>query len=86
MKKVTDAEFLEIQKLREMLVEVITLVGELHLNKFVLENQLKNIIDEINKQQTKFLEFQEKERVLFEKLQQIYGTGNINLETGEIVE
>lgn len=86
MKKVTSEELLQIQKLRESLTEIITSVGELNLNKFILETQIKTVTDEINKQQTNFLEFQEQERVLFEKLQQTYGTGNIDLETGEIVE
>lgn len=86
MKKVTDAELLEIQKLREMLLEVITTIGELTLNKFMLENQLTVISSDINVQQDKFVEFQTKERVLFEKLQQTYGTGNINMETGEVSE
>lgn len=86
MKKVTDEELLQIQKLRETLVEIITVVGELNLNKFVLQNQINAVTEEISKQQTKFLEFQEQERVLFSKLQQTYGPGNINLETGEIAE
>ena len=86
MKKVTDAELLEIQKLREMLLEVITTIGELTLNKFMLENQLGVISSDIKTQQDKFVEFQTKERVLFEKLQQTYGTGNINMETGEVSE
>lgn len=86
MKKVTDAELLEIQKLREMLLEVITTVGELTLNKFMLEKQLTIVTTDINAQQDKFVEFQTKERVLFEKLQQTYGTGNINMETGEVSE
>lgn len=86
MKKVTDSELLEIQKLREMLLEVITTIGELTLNKFMLENQLNTISSDIKTQQDKFVEFQTKERVLFEKLQQTYGTGNINMETGEVSE
>lgn len=86
MKKVTDVELLEIQKLREMLLEVITTIGELSLNKFMLENQLGVISSDIKTQQDKFVEFQTKERVLFEKLQQTYGTGNINMETGEVSE
>jgi hypothetical protein len=32
------------------------------------------------------MDFKEKERVLFEKLQQTYGTGNIDMETGEVSE
>jgi hypothetical protein len=86
MKKVTDVELVEIQKLRETLVEIITSIGELTLNKFVLENQLSTLTDDIKTQQARFLEFQEQERVLFSKLQQTYGTGDINLETGEIAE
>ena len=60
MKKVTDAELLEIQ--------------------------LATVSSDIKVQQDKFIEFQTKERVLFEKLQQTYGTGNINMETGEVSE
>lgn len=86
MKKVSDAELLEIQTLRDSLVEIITSVGELNLNKFLLQKQIDSVIEEIEKQQTRFVEFQEKERVLFGKLQETYGTGNINLETGEIAE
>jgi hypothetical protein len=86
MKKVTDAELLEIQTLRETLLEVITATGELTLNKFMLQNQLDAVTSEITKQQDKFIDFQAKERVLFEKLQQTYGTGNINMETGEVSE
>lgn len=86
MKKVTDAELLEIQKLREMLLEVITTIGELTLNKFMLDTQLGTISSDIKTQQDKFVEFQTNERVLFEKLQQTYGTGNINMETGEVSE
>jgi len=86
MKKVTDAELLEIQTLRETLLEVITATGELTLNKFMLQNQLDAVTSEISKQQDKFIDFQTKERVLFERLQQTYGTGNINMETGEVSE
>ena len=86
MKKVTDAELLEIQTLRETLLEVITATGELTLNKFMLQNQLDAVTSEITKQQDKFIDFQAKERVLFEKLQQTYGTGNIDMETGEVSE
>jgi hypothetical protein len=69
-----------------MLLEVITTIGELTLNKFMLENQLNTVSSDIKVQQDKFVEFQTKERVLFEKLQQTYGTGNINMETGEVSE
>lgn len=86
MKKVTDEELKQIQTLRETLVEIVTTIGELHLTKYMTERQLQTIDIDIKDQQDRFVKFQEQERVLFEKLQQQYGTGNINFETGEIVE
>lgn len=86
MKKVTEAELLEIQKMRELLLEIVVSIGELTLNKFLIQTQLDSISTDINTQQSAFLDFKEKERVLFEKLQQTYGTGNIDMETGEVSE
>jgi hypothetical protein len=86
MKKLTEQEFEELKTLRETFVEIITTIGELNLTKFVTEKQLSTIETDIKTQQEKFVEFQAKERVLFEKFQQKYGTGDINLETGEIAE
>jgi len=86
MKKVTDNELTDIRNLRETLFEIISSIGELNLNKFLLENQFTEIEQSIKIKQGEFLEFQEKERVLFEQLQQKYGTGNIDVETGEIKE
>lgn len=84
MNKVTDEEFQEIQALRDSFIEVITATGELHLGKVVLEQQLKETDEELRVQELKFAEIQDKERVLLEKFKQKYGTGNINMETGEI--
>lgn len=86
MQKVTTEELQQIQNLRETLLEIITISGELSLTKFVTERQLTELDTNIKLQQEKFVDFQQKERVLFEQLQQKYGTGNINFETGEIVE
>ena len=86
MAKITDAELTEIKALREMLVEIVTLVGELHLNAFQAKIQLLTIEDEIKAQEDRFVEFQNKERVLFEQLQTTYGSGRIDMDTGEITE
>jgi hypothetical protein len=86
MKKVTEEQLKQIQTLRERLVEIVTTIGELHLTRYMTERQLHTIDDDIKLQQNKFAEFQNEERVLFETLQQQYGTGNIDFETGEIVE
>lgn len=79
MKNVTDAELAEIKSLREMLMEIITEIGELTLSEIQVQNDIK-------KQKERFAEFQGKERVLFEQLQNTYGTGRIDMVTGEITE
>lgn len=84
MTKVTDEEFTEIQALRDSFIEVITATGELHLSRIVLEQQLKDTDEELKAQELKFSEIRNTERVLLEKFKQKYGTGNIDMETGEI--
>jgi hypothetical protein len=86
MKKIGEEDFAEIQNLKESLFNVLTAIGELHLNKKMLERQIDETHQQLELQEKAFEEFQEKERVLFEKLQQTYGTGTINIETGEITE
>ncbi len=86
MKKFGEEDFLEIQNLKESLFNVLTSIGELHLSKKMLERQIDEVHQQLELQEKTFEEFQERERVLFEKLQQTYGTGTINIETGEITE
>lgn len=86
MKKVTEEELQEIQQLRENLVEIVTQIGELHLSEFLAKRQLEQVQQNVKEHENKFVEFQEKERVLFDRLQEKYGAGNINMDTGEITE
>lgn len=86
MTKVTDEELKEIHELRDSLAEIVTMLGEQHLNKFIAASQLQIIEETIKQQEKRFVEFQNTERVLFEKLQQKYGAGDINMETGEVTE
>jgi hypothetical protein len=86
MKKVTEEELAQIVGLRDTLVEIITTIGELHLNEFSLKSELGSIQKEISQQEDRFVSFQETERVLFEKLKEKYGPGKIDYTTGEISE
>jgi len=86
MKQVTQEELQQIQQLREALVEIVTQIGELHLSEFMAKRQLDQVQQNVKAHEQKFVEFQEKERVLFDQLQQKYGAGNINMDTGEITE
>ncbi len=84
MQKVTEQELKEIQELRESLLVIVSTVGELYLAKTLLEKEIAQVETNIKNEEQKFTEFQQKERVIYDKLQQKYGTGNINLDTGEI--
>lgn len=86
MKKLTVEELTQVQELRNSLFGIISSVGELHLNKVLLQNQLNDINQQLEHQEEKFAEFQKQEKVIYEQLQEKYGTGNINIDTGEITE
>lgn len=86
MNKVSDEEFSEIKKLKENILSIISTIGELHLSKVMLKAELNTVENRILDEENKFTKFQENERVLVEKLQQKYGAGSINLDTGEISE
>lgn len=85
MKQVTPEELKEMQTLRDSLLEIISTAGELTLTKSLLEKELATVVNKIKTEEEKFAQYQENERVIFEKLQQKYGTGNIDLTTGEIL-
>ena len=84
MQKVIEEELKEIQELCESLLVIVSTVGELYLAKTLLEKEIAQVETNIKNEEQKFTEFQQKERVIYDKLQQKYGTGNINLDTGEI--
>ena len=85
MKKVTDEELKELQNLRDSLLTIISTVGEMTLSKSLLLKEVEKVDANVKIEEQKFSDFQEKERVIYEKLQQKYGTGNIDLNTGEIL-
>lgn len=86
MKKVSEQHLAEIHALKENLLQIISNIGELHLNKVILTNQINEIDSEIKSLENKFSEFQKNEAVLYKTLEETYGSGSIDLDTGEITE
>jgi predicted RNase H-like nuclease (RuvC/YqgF family) len=82
--KITDEELQEIKELQKQYQQLTFQVGELHLIKRNLQEQLKNIDTEIENQYSTGLKLAETEKELIEKLKETYSEANINLETGEI--
>lgn len=86
MEKVTDQELQEITALRNVLVEIITTLGELGLREFSLSNELESVRKEMDAEKSKFMQFKRNEETVFTKLQEKYGTGQIDFVTGEIIK
>jgi hypothetical protein len=84
MKQVTETELKQLQDMSTTLNEIIFKLGELHLTKKTLVEDMQQIDSLVSDEEKKFLEFREKERVLFQQFTQKYGTSNINVVTGEI--
>jgi hypothetical protein len=60
-------------------IEIVTTVGELTIQEKMIQRELA-----LN--YTKFDEFREREGVVFNKLREKYGSGNIDIDTGEVTE
>jgi septal ring factor EnvC (AmiA/AmiB activator) len=86
MKQVTEQELEQLKNMRETLVEIVTKIGETHLAELMLKQQLTAAQTETKALEDRFIQFQQDERVLFSQLQEKYGSGNINMETGVIEE
>ncbi len=86
MKVVTQEELKQLTELRESILSIVTSLGELHLNKLELRDELDRTEARVRIEEESYRQFREKERVLFEQFKAKYGTGNIDLVTGEITD
>lgn len=86
MKVVTEEEQKQLLSLRESILSVVTSLGEIHLNKLLLKEELDKLEAQEKIQENNYREFQKNERVLFEQFEVKYGTSNIDLVTGEIAD
>jgi hypothetical protein len=77
-KKITDEELAQIKALQAGFLTLSRQFGDLSFQKLVLENAL----DEAKKQ---LAALEETRRAFTAKLQEDYGNGTVNLETGEFV-
>lgn len=82
--KITEEELNQIKELQKQYQQLTFQVGELHLIKRNLQEQLKSIDSEIDNQYSTGFKLAETEKELIEKLKETYSEANINLETGEI--
>ena len=84
-KKFTDAELTKITQLRDSNAQKINEFGQVEL-EILLTNQRKETLERTKEDlQNQYIALQEQERTLVKELNDKYGTGTVDLESGEIV-
>ena len=74
--KLTSEELEKLQKFQTQNNQITNSLGQIEIQKQILESQKIDILQQLSK-------FQEESSELSKELQEKYGTGNIDIETGE---
>ncbi|HAI44825.1 MAG TPA: hypothetical protein DCM40_45425 [Maribacter sp.] len=84
-KKFTEAELKEITELRNANAQKINEFGQIEL-EILLTNQRLDVLAETKQNlENQYIELQAKEKDLVTKLNEKYGTGTVDLESGEFI-
>ena len=84
-KKFTEAELKEITELRNANAQKINEFGQIEL-EILLTNQRLDVVAETKQNlENQYIELQAKEKDLVTKLNEKYGTGTVDLESGEFI-
>ena len=84
-KKFTEAELKEITELRNANAQKINEFGQIEL-EILLTNQRLDVLAETKQNlKNQYIELQTKEKDLVTKLNEKYGTGTVDLESGEFI-
>ena len=84
-KKFTDAELTKITQLHDSNAQKINEFGQVEL-EILLTNQRKETLERTKEDlQNQYIALQEQERTLVKELNDKYGTGTVDLESGEFV-
>ena len=84
-KKFTEAELKEITELRNANAQKINEFGQIELEILLTNQRLDVLVDTKQNLEKQYVELQTKEKALVAKLNEKYGTGTVDLESGEFV-
>lgn len=76
MGKITDEELKRLETIKNQVLEVASILGELNYQKIVIEDQIDQQKDSIRR-------VKKEESELFDELKLKYGNISINIQTGE---
>lgn len=83
MTRKLDKEHLdEIQALRDAFAQNSQLLGNLYIEEFSLQQQLRQIDAQREEQMKRFVDLRKQEEELLEKMRNRYGDGQINIAQG----
>ena len=84
-KKFTEEELTQIKKLQTQNDQVIHELGQTELQIFLMTEELENLNDHKSALQAQFKNFQATETDLVAKLNEKYGIGTLDINTGEFI-
>lgn len=83
MTRKLDKEHLdELQSLREQFNKICGILGSISIEQYAIERQLENLKTEHERYMQQYIELQQTEQQLVDKLREHYGEGQINLAEG----
>lgn len=81
-KKFTEDELSQIKHIQNKYAEHTTIIGQLYVQKELLNRDLNTVENDISKQWDIYNQLQEQEKQLASSLKGKYGDGSLDLETG----
>jgi hypothetical protein len=83
--KLADAEIVEIRKLQEDYKTKMFQIGQLHVNRLMMEDSLKELIHNEDHLKSEWKAIQKAENDLIDKLLKKYGEGALDINSGIFV-
>jgi predicted nuclease with TOPRIM domain len=84
-KQLTNEELNELKDIQSKYLELTAQLGQINLEKMSLTIALNSIESEISKLQETFISLKESESKIQEAFTKKYGSGTVNLESGEFI-
>ena len=83
--KFTDEELSSLQELQNTYASISTQFGQIKVNRINLERQIENLDDAENQLEQNWEENRQTESDLVKSLNEKYGAGSLNPQTGEFI-
>ena len=85
-KKLTQEEIEIVKELQKQFQDITYQIGQHQVKKFLLQKDIDAVNEEIETLNREIIRLQQKDKDMAEGLTEKYGTGYINIDTGEITD